>query len=300
MKPGYKEKKKAILQSATRVFSEKGFADATISEIAAGAGLTTSGIYVYYKNKDAIYFKIIENFLFKCHEGLKAHLQGIQGAENKLRKAIWFHCDAYTGNRDEIQIVLESRSNPRFYASNAYSVLKKYAGLMRDIIAEGIESGVFYGISSPVVLRDMIMGAVDHMSINWILKAGTGPADRAETIYDLVMSAVRPVRVDSIKENKKDIKRADIINAATSVFSQKGFNDSSMLEIAKMAGVAEGTVYEYFKNKENLLISIPCEKLTMLYDKVSGNSIEMRIRSIISNISEIILRIRISIELPLS
>ena len=41
------EKKKSILESATKVFAEKGFADATISEIAKGAGLTGSGIYTY-------------------------------------------------------------------------------------------------------------------------------------------------------------------------------------------------------------------------------------------------------------
>jgi TetR/AcrR family fatty acid metabolism transcriptional regulator len=286
MKNGSEKKKQEILESATRVFSEKGFADATISEIAKGAGLTSSGIYLYYKNKEELLFKIIENFLIKSNSGLTEHLQGIQGAENKLRKAIWFHCKSYSGNKKEIQIVLESRSYPRFYKSKAYTALKEYAGLITDIIKEGMEDGTFSGVSSPMILRDMILGTVDHIAINWTLKDAPNSLEQSEKIYDLVMRAVRPIRKGKSRRDKKAEKRARIINSASALFAARGFNDTSMLEIAQKAEVAEGTVYEYFRNKEDLLISIPCEKLTRLYDNVSGNSLEIKIKRIISSIFE--------------
>ena len=59
---------------------------------------------------------------------------------------------------------------------------------------------------------------------------------------------------------KKVISREAIIQAAIEVFGKKGFKSASISEIAKKAGIADGTIYQYFKNKEDLLFSIPIEK----------------------------------------
>jgi TetR/AcrR family fatty acid metabolism transcriptional regulator len=51
-------------------------------------------------------------------------------------------------------------------------------------------------------------------------------------------------------------KRQSIIRAATTVFAQKGFYNSKVSEIAKEAGVADGTIYLYFRNKDDILITV--------------------------------------------
>lgn len=60
--------------------------------------------------------------------------------------------------------------------------------------------------------------------------------------------------------SKKTIKRESIIQSAIEVFSKKDFKSASISEIAQKAGVADGTIYQYFKNKEDLFFSIPIEK----------------------------------------
>jgi TetR/AcrR family fatty acid metabolism transcriptional regulator len=52
-------------------------------------------------------------------------------------------------------------------------------------------------------------------------------------------------------------KSSMILESAEKVFAKKGFDRTKMTEIARMAGVGDGTVYEYFENKEVLLFSIP-------------------------------------------
>lgn len=47
-----------------------------------------------------------------------------------------------------------------------------------------------------------------------------------------------------------------IIQAATHVFASKGFYNSKVADVAREADVADGTIYLYFKNKDDLLISI--------------------------------------------
>ena len=59
---------------------------------------------------------------------------------------------------------------------------------------------------------------------------------------------------------KKVVRRESIIQAAIEVFSRKDFKSASISEIAQKAGVADGTIYQYFKNKEDLFFSIPIEK----------------------------------------
>jgi TetR/AcrR family transcriptional regulator, fatty acid metabolism regulator protein len=64
----------------------------------------------------------------------------------------------------------------------------------------------------------------------------------------------------SNRTSKKAIKRESIIQAAIEVFSKKGFQTATISEIAQRANVADGSIYQYFKNKEDLFFSIPVEK----------------------------------------
>jgi TetR/AcrR family fatty acid metabolism transcriptional regulator len=59
---------------------------------------------------------------------------------------------------------------------------------------------------------------------------------------------------------KKATKKQSILNAAIEVFSNGSFTNSSISEIAKRANVADGTIYQYYKNKEDLFFSIPHQK----------------------------------------
>ncbi|MGC4378099.1 TetR/AcrR family transcriptional regulator [Fictibacillus sp. Mic-4] len=57
-------------------------------------------------------------------------------------------------------------------------------------------------------------------------------------------------------EEKLTDKQKKIIAAAIEIFSEKGYSASSTSEIAKRAGVAEGTIFRHYKTKKELLISI--------------------------------------------
>ena len=52
-------------------------------------------------------------------------------------------------------------------------------------------------------------------------------------------------------------KQVNIISAAIEIFAEKGFAATSTSEIAKKAGVAEGTIFRHYKTKKDLLLSIP-------------------------------------------
>ena len=59
-------------------------------------------------------------------------------------------------------------------------------------------------------------------------------------------------------------KRGRILDAAVKVFAERGFHSATVAGIARAAGVADGTIYLYFKGKDDLLLRLFDEKMTEL------------------------------------
>lgn len=72
----------------------------------------------------------------------------------------------------------------------------------------------------------------------------------------------------SRKERDKLLRKSDILNAAEYVFATKGYHDTAMADIAKSAQYAVGTLYLYFKDKEELYLTLIEDKLNGLILKV--------------------------------
>lgn len=70
--------------------------------------------------------------------------------------------------------------------------------------------------------------------------------------------------------SKKNEKYAAILDGALKVFAEHGFHRSQVSKIARAAGVADGTIYLYFKRKEDILINLFREKLGELIDKFTS------------------------------
>lgn len=60
----------------------------------------------------------------------------------------------------------------------------------------------------------------------------------------------------SNKLSKEDT-RSRITKAATKLFAENGYQQTTIAEIAKMVGLAEGSIYEHFRGKEDILLTIP-------------------------------------------
>jgi len=92
---------------------------------------------------------------------------------------------------------------------------------------------------------------------------------------------------DERKKKEKEIRKNDIIEAAEKVIFAKGFDNSSMDDIAKAAEFSKRTLYVYFSSKEQLYFAIMVKGYKLLIDKLDqasqtwtyGNALE-RIKKI--------------------
>lgn len=272
---GTNGKKQAILRAAQEVFSEKGLARSTISEIAKRANVVDSIIYHYFANKEDLLFCSIEELIEKSHNELLFHFKGIMGPVSHLGKMVWFHLyqnDFSSGDARILKnLLFECRSNKNFYDHDGYKALRHYAGVMIAVLKKGVKERYFRSDLEIGLVRDMIFGFLDEESLSCLAYQEIDETlPDFESIMALIMAMIsvdtdsetapvnmNPEAVTDTNGEAKQNKKEKILAAAVSVFAQKGHRKSTMLEIAEKAGVAEGTIYEYFKNKEDLLYSIP-------------------------------------------
>lgn len=82
-------------------------------------------------------------------------------------------------------------------------------------------------------------------------------------------------------------RQEEILKAALKIFSQKGFKGATTREIAEEAGVAEGTIFRYFKTKKEILFSLLepyiVKTLADTIEEVSGENDEVILKAILKN-----------------
>jgi len=76
------------------------------------------------------------------------------------------------------------------------------------------------------------------------------------------------IGVRTIAQKKNNEKYEAILTAAVKVIGQAGYHNAPISKIAREAGVADGTVYLYFKNKEDILISILRETIGTIVSRI--------------------------------
>ncbi|MBC8193250.1 MAG: TetR/AcrR family transcriptional regulator [Candidatus Marinimicrobia bacterium] len=88
------------------------------------------------------------------------------------------------------------------------------------------------------------------------------------------------------REQRKEQHRLEILQTAEQIFARQGYHTTTMETVAEECGWSKGTLYLYFKNKEDLFFSILLEKMdrfsaTLLADLKSSKDIEGKIFALI-------------------
>ena len=74
----------------------------------------------------------------------------------------------------------------------------------------------------------------------------------------------------------REEKYQSILDAATEAFAQYGYFSCQVSKIAKLAGVADGTIYLYFKNKEDILVSLFSERMGQFIQEIRQEIVQCR------------------------
>jgi TetR/AcrR family fatty acid metabolism transcriptional regulator len=197
-----KTRKDRIMDAALRIFAEKGFQNATITEISKAAGVSEATIYEYFGTKEDLLFAIPEKITNETFEASSKVIPYIKGVEGKIRAILLFYVQLYQSNPNYSALVLlQLMSNKRFRHTPAHAAIRKSSHALLDCIKEGIADGTFKKDPNPYLIRSMFMGTIEHLFIHWHMqgmpKRKPSIADMLDPLIEIVFEGIRARKEES-------------------------------------------------------------------------------------------------------
>ncbi len=181
-----------IIEAATRIFAEKGFFKATVSDVARAAEVAEGTIYLYFKNKDDLLISIFESSMDMFIREVEQALKGVSDPKERLRTLITLHLGLVENHRELAQVLhVELRASSMFMREYTGDKLRQYLRIIQQIIEDGQKDGTFRKEIDPYVLRRTIFGALDELGLKWVLSKRKGPLDQfSKQIVDLFLNGL--------------------------------------------------------------------------------------------------------------
>ncbi|MCL6447028.1 MAG: TetR/AcrR family transcriptional regulator [Armatimonadetes bacterium] len=184
------ERKMNIIKVAAKLFSEKGYHDATLEDIAKNLKYTKGSIYYYINSK--------QELLFQCHElamdMLINRMEEIVAAdwplEVKLKEGIKAHIEMVVGEMSLVTVALGQEFElQEDYRQIIVARRDQYERYFRRLVDEGVEKGIFRPVPSKMAVF-IIMGAVNWIPRWYSEKGSMSKEEIAEFFADYL---VRPL-----------------------------------------------------------------------------------------------------------
>jgi TetR/AcrR family fatty acid metabolism transcriptional regulator len=162
-------KHQKILEAAVKVFAQKGFFNAKVSEIAKEARVADGTIYLYFKNKDDILIHLFEEEMEKIIRGMRERLRASADPVEKLKIFIRTHLGLVESNPAMAEVIqVELRQSNKFMKDYDNRRFHEYLNILAEIVREGQQKGLIRQNILPSVAKRVIFGALDEMSTYWV------------------------------------------------------------------------------------------------------------------------------------
>jgi len=127
-----------ICKKAAIVFSEKGFASATLTDVSRAVGISKAGIYHYFSTKEELLFLVINRYMDLVMDRVKEDLKATPATE-RVKLFVKRHIDLYKNNTHESHVMLHEIKNlPPKYWEVTRKKMKEYHNLLLFAI-EGLD-----------------------------------------------------------------------------------------------------------------------------------------------------------------
>jgi len=186
------DKYQRILDAAIEVIAEHGFFHSRVSEIADRAGVADGTIYLYFKNKDELLMAAIDSAFHRFIQRAKAALAQVPEPTEKLRRMAFLHLDAL-GSKRSLAIVFQTelRHSLKFLGQFSHNLMVEYFDLIKSVVREGQEAGVFRTDISVTMAAHCFFGSLDEIVTTWILSEHDRDRDyHLSSLTDSVVSII--------------------------------------------------------------------------------------------------------------
>jgi AcrR family transcriptional regulator len=164
------KKRSQILDAAAAVFREKGYAQATLSEIAAKAGTQAGSLYYHFESREHLVEEVLAVGMLQTTDRVTAALRGMDSSAStaeKIRVGLREHLLQILNNNDYSAAYDKIIDQvPEHVREKFVQYPREYANIWRNIILEGQRKGELRADLDPTLLRLQLLGSVIWSS-NW-------------------------------------------------------------------------------------------------------------------------------------
>lgn len=178
LKEGNKEKD--IIEASIKVFAENGYHKAKISKIAEVANVAIGSVYVYYKNKEDLLYRIFENLwerLFTDFKNLSENT--FLSPAEKLDSMIDIFFDIFTENPALAAVYVNEQTqlmeNGQFRFTEYY---EKFLTQAKAIVQEGVDKNIFADNVDIDIFRYFVFGAIRNLLQQWSIDQKNFPLNK--------------------------------------------------------------------------------------------------------------------------
>lgn len=183
-------RKQEIIQTAARLFKEKGYSAVTMRDLAAGMGIKAASLYNHISSKQDILKEIIISIAEEFTQGM----EDIQSSENdtisKLKEIITLHVEITSNNTYGMASLNNDWMHLEEQLEYYLELRHRYEDNFRDIINEGIKSGDIIKENSDTILFS-ILSTLRSLYL-WIpKKEDLNPEKLAQSLSSVLIHGVR-------------------------------------------------------------------------------------------------------------
>jgi TetR/AcrR family transcriptional regulator, fatty acid metabolism regulator protein len=169
-----------IMEAARAIFTEKGYSDALISDIAERAGVVEGSIYRFFTNKRDLLTRVVEHWYEDMLARDEAQFAAVRGTWNRIRFIIHHHLASIKREPALSRLVFqELRPDPDYRHTRLFQLNQAYTHKIIDLVREAAAAGEFRADVSASLVRDLVYGCIEHRT--WAFLRNEGDFELEET-----------------------------------------------------------------------------------------------------------------------
>ena len=189
-----KDKKNRIVSAAARIFAQRGYAGASIAEIAVQAGIGKGTVYEYFNSKEDLFFAVFEWYLQQTSNGLTVNISALGGSATQRLAAL---NDAIMNLWDDIKDVFSLTTE--FWAASSVSVRRQrfqeafknlygeFRTIVSSLIQDGVDRGEFRDDVDVQAVAAALVGTWDALFLQGWFDPQFNPQETAQKFFQVVL-----------------------------------------------------------------------------------------------------------------
>ena len=179
------------MDAALRVFSRKGYRDASVDEIASESGTSKGGIYFHFPSKDAIYLQLLDRTTALLRGKIETAMAKRDHPVEKADAALLAVLRTFDKHSTLARFfMVETLGAGREFQRRMAETRAEFAGIIQQHLDDAVEQGIIEPVDTDIAARAWF-GALNEVIMGWVLLR---KPERLEDAY----TALRPLLMRSV------------------------------------------------------------------------------------------------------